>query len=248
LNTFRSDLHVHTVLSPCAAVEMIPPLIVRAALEKEINMIAITDHNSTFNIQSVQKAAAGTDLKVLPGVELQTREEVHVLCLFDELSQVEEMQTVIDIHMPELKNYPDIFGEQYVVDETGDFIRSEERLLSSSVNLTLNEAWENVNRLGGLFIPAHINRHLFGLLAVLGFIPTDIPIEVLEISRHISPVEAVQKFPSLAQYCIIQDGDVHHLYDFLGSTEWKLEQPTIAELKLAIHEKEGRTIQTKIVR
>jgi 3',5'-nucleoside bisphosphate phosphatase len=248
LNTFRSDLNVHTVLSPCAAVEMIPPLIVRMALEKGINLIAITDHNSTYNIGSVQKAAQDTDLKVLPGVELQTREEVHVLCLFDELSQTEEMQNIIDRHMPSLMNYPDIFGEQYVVDETGDYIRSEERLLSTSLSLTLKEAWESVERLGGIFIPAHINRQLFGLLPVLGFIPTDIPIEVLEISRHMTTKEAVSKFPFLAQYRLIQDGDVHHLNDFLGSTEWHLERPTIAELKLAIREKEGRTFKTKLVR
>jgi 3',5'-nucleoside bisphosphate phosphatase len=247
LKTFRSDLHVHTVLSPCAAVEMIPPLIVRTALEKGINLIAITDHNSTANIKAVQKAASETDLKVLPGMELQTREEVHVLCLFDEIEQVEKLQNLIDERMPDMQNYPDIFGEQYIVDETGDFIRSELRLLSTSINITLKEAWENVDRLGGLFIPSHVNRQLFGLLPVLGFIPTDIPIEILEISRHISPQEAVQKFPSLEKYRMIQNGDVHNLNDFLGSTEWELDEPTITELKLAIREIEGRSFKTKII-
>ena len=134
MKTFRADLHVHTVLSPCAAIEMIPPLIVQEALTQGIRLIAITDHNATGNIGAVQKAAAGTDLIVIAGMEVQTREEVHVLCLFDTLSQAEAWQQIVDQALPAIENNPDFFGEQFVVDETGDFIRSEERLLLNSIN------------------------------------------------------------------------------------------------------------------
>jgi predicted transcriptional regulator len=100
LKTYRAELHVHTVLSPCAQVEMIPPLIVRSALENHINLIAITDHNHTANIGAVQKAASGTGLVVLPGIEIQTREEVHVVCLFDTLEQAQSFQAFVDQTLP----------------------------------------------------------------------------------------------------------------------------------------------------
>jgi 3',5'-nucleoside bisphosphate phosphatase len=238
---FRSDLHVHTVLSPCAEVEMIPPLIVELALDKKINLIAITDHNSSLNFAAVKKAAENTPLKVLPGVELQTREEVHILCLFDTLAQIAEFQEVIDTRLPELKNQPEHFGEQFVVDETGEFIKHEEKLLLTSTALSMKEAFNVVEKLGGLFIPAHVNRKAFGLLENLGFVPTDIPIPAVEISRHITPEQAYQQFPQLKGYPIIQDGDVHRLDEFLGVLTFTLMEPSIAEIKLALNNSLGRS-------
>ncbi|NPV77689.1 MAG: PHP domain-containing protein [Anaerolineae bacterium] len=242
MKTYRAELHVHTVLSPCAQIEMIPPLIVREALELGIQLIAITDHNATKNIAAVQKAAASTDLTVLPGMELQTREEVHILCLFDTLEQAQAFQKEVDLALPEISNRPDFFGEQFIVDETGDFIQSEDRLLITSTRLTLRQAWEKVDRLGGLFIPAHVNRKTFGLIENLGLVPEDIPILALEISRHTTPDRAVVEFPQIRGYPLIQNGDVHGLDEFLGSNEYQMEQPTIAELRLAIEGKENRSM------
>jgi len=162
MKTFLADLHVHTVLSPCAEVEMIPPLIVDEALQRGINLIAITDHNASANIRSVQKAAAGTGLVVLPGMELQTREEVHVLCLFDEVDQIEEWQKIVSKSLPPIDNRIDYFGEQFVVDSSGEFIRREPQLLLTSTDLTFDAACQLVHNLGGLFIPAHIDRPAFG--------------------------------------------------------------------------------------
>ena len=240
MKVYRAELHVHTVLSPCAQIEMIPPLIVSTALKHNINLIAITDHNATANIGAVQRAAKDTGLIVLPGMELQTREEVHVLCLFDTLEQAKKLQKVVSQALPPIQNRPDFFGEQFVVDKTGRFIRSESQLLSTSANLSLRQAWETVSSLGGLFIPAHVNRKMFGLIQVLGLIPTEFPIEALEISRHISPAEAVKVFPQLEGYPLIQSGDVHGLDEFIGVTEFYIEAPTIAELKQAIRNQNGR--------
>lgn len=214
---------------------MIPPLIVEEALEHGIQWIAITDHNATANIAAVQKAAQGAGLHVTPGMELQTREEVHTLCLFDTLEQALALQEWVDALMPNLANNPDYFGEQFVVDETGDFIRREERLLLSSINADLNDAWAKVHELGGLFIPAHINRPAFGLLAVLGLLPTDFPLEALEISRHLTIQETRKRFPQVNDLPLIQNGDVHFLDDFLGSTVWSVESPGIDEIRLAFH-------------
>lgn len=243
LKIFRAELHVHTVLSPCAEVEMIPPLIVQQALEKNINIIAITDHNSSANIRAVQKAAEGTDLVVLPGMELQTVEEVHSLCIFEETSQVEIFQKIVSQALPPIKNEPEHFGEQFVVDETGDFIRREDQLLIVSADITLSQAWRFVNELGGLFIPAHVNRKAFGLLENLGFIPQDIPIKTVEISRLLNSHEAAQKFPQLFGYTLLKGGDAHRLDELLGANQFTLISPSFKEIKLALNNEEGRKIR-----
>ncbi len=219
---------------------MIPPLIVEEAILHGIQWIAITDHNATANIAAVQKAAQDSGLVVMPGMELQTQEEVHTLCLFDTLEQAQALQEWVDTHLPDMENNPEFFGEQFVVDETGDFIRREERMLLTSANVSLGEAWHKVNDLGGLFIPAHINRQAFGLMAVLGLLPTDIPMDVMEISRHLSPGEVIKGFPSIKEIPLIQNGDVHFLDDFLGATLWTVETARTEELRQSYLRTNGR--------
>jgi PHP family Zn ribbon phosphoesterase len=234
VNKYRAELHVHTVLSPCAEVEMIPPLIIRSALEDEINLLAITDHNSTGNIAAVIEAAVGTGIIVLPGMEVQTREEVHLLCLFDTLDQASAWQQLVDAALPDMKNDPEHFGEQFVVDATGDFISREERLLLNSTHLSLDDAVAAVHNLGGLAIPAHINRKAFGLIQMLGFIPPEIPFDALEISRHITPADFIASQPFPVILPLIQSGDVHRLDEFIGRILFTLEKPTVCEIRKAL--------------
>lgn len=240
MQPYLAELHVHTVLSPCAQVEMIPPLIIQEALQRQITLIAITDHNSSANIAAVQAAAAGTQLTVLPGMELQTQEEVHLLCLFDTIEQIMSWQMQVDQLLPPIPNNADFFGGQFVVDETGEFIRHEERLLINSVEISLEEAVKRVRALGGLAIPAHVNRRMYGLLAALGFVPPEIHFEALEISRHLPYEQALQQYPQLAGYSLIQSGDVHQLDEFLGVTEFYIETPCISELRKALLNQSGR--------
>ena len=145
--------------------------------------------------------------------------------------------------MPDLRNKPDFFGPQYVVDPTGEFIREESRLLLTSCSLSLEDACRHVNELGGLFIPAHVNRHANGLLANLGFIPPGLEASAIEISRHITPEVALQQFPQLGAFPLIQSGDVHRLDEFLAPNFFSVEAPTIAEIKLALQHQAGRTIR-----
>jgi hypothetical protein len=211
---------------------MIPPLIVQKALEMNINLIAITDHNTTGIINAVMEAAQGTDLTVLPGMELQTREEVHLLCLFDTLEQAETWQKVVDSILPKLSNNSDFFGEQYIVDASGEFIRREERLLIVSAEIGLDEAAEQVHALGGFAIPAHVDRKAFSLIANLGLVPPGF--EALEISRHLKPTEAAVRYPQIRGYPLIQSGDVHRLDEFLGVCEFHIEAPTLSEIRKAL--------------
>jgi 3',5'-nucleoside bisphosphate phosphatase len=237
MKKYRADLHVHTVLSPCAEVEMIPPLIVQEALERGIRLIAITDHNATGNIRAVMEAAQGTDL---PGMELQTREEVHLLCLFETIEQAETWQKVVDKILPDRPNNPEFFGEQFIVDASGEFIRREERLLIVSADIELDEAAAQVRALGGFAIPAHVDRKAFSLMTNLGLIPPGF--EALEISRHLKPDEAAVRYPQLRGYPLIQSGDVHRLEEFLGVCEFQIEAPTLGEIRMALKGSTDRSL------
>ncbi len=219
---------------------MIPPLIVQTAIEKGISLLAVTDHNASANVIAVQKAAQDTGLIVLPGMELQTREEVHLLCLFDTLEQLAAWQSLVDQHLPPLENDIEHFGEQFVVDETGEFVRREMRLLLTSADLPLEEAVRAVDSLGGLAIPAHVDRKANGLLEVLGFVPAGVTIEALEISRHIAIDTAPLRYPQIRGYPLVRDGDAHRLNEFLGANEFLIESPTVAELKMALRCENGR--------
>lgn len=242
MKTLRADLHVHTVLSPCAEVEMIPPLIVREALEQHIDIIAITDHNASANVKAVQQAADGTGLTVLPGMEVQTHEDVHLLCLFASLADLETWQHDVDLALPDSLNQPEHFGEQFVVDASGEFIRSEPRLLLTSTKFSIEEVLGKVNHLHGIVIPAHVNRSAFGLFPTLGFLADWWHFPALEISRHITPETLHEKFPSSKNHALIQSGDVHRLDEFLGTTVFNVAAPTLSEIQLALRGENGRNV------
>jgi hypothetical protein len=186
------------------------------------------------------EAARGTELTVLPGMELQTKEEVHLLCLFDTLEQMETWQKIVDEHLPDMPNNIEIFGEQFVVDASGDFLRREERLLLNSTRLGLEEAAKEVQSIGGLPIPAHVDRKANGLIEILGLIPPGFA--ALEISRHISPALARQKYRQIGGLPLIQSGDVHYLDGFIGAVELTVAEPTIAEIRLALQNQAGRQV------
>jgi hypothetical protein len=241
MKKYRAELHVHTVLSPCAEVEMIPPLIIQTAIDCGINLIAITDHNTTANIPAVMAAAVNTDVSVLPGVELQTREDVHLLCIFDKPRLAFAFQKIIDPLLPSVKNDPDHFGEQFVVDSTGEYLRTESRLLLTSVNISLDKAVLEVHKLGGLAIPAHVDRKAFGLLTMLGFFPPDIAFDAVEISRFTTPENITLQHTDIANYPLIQSGDAHRLDEIFGKCFFDIEEPSIFELLKAFNNIDGRS-------
>lgn len=238
-----ADLHIHTVLSPCAEVEMIPPLIVRRAQELGLGLIAVTDHNAAENVAAVQAAAVGTGIVVLPGMEVQTREEAHILCLFDVVDQVMRFQDLVYASLPAMANRADVFGEQYLVDQTGEFVRLNERLLLVSSALSVTEIVAAAIERGGCAIAAHVDRQAFSLLASLGFIPSDLPLAAVEVSRSTPPNQAVTQFPSLQGWPLITSGDAHRLAEMRASTLITMGQPSVSELKLAFLGQDGRKLR-----
>jgi len=238
-----ADLHVHTVASACAEVEMIPPLIVRRARELGLGLIGIADHHSVENAAAVAQAATSCGIRVLPGMEVQTREEVHVLCLFEEMRQALDWQALVWEHLPPMNNREEFFGAQFVVDWRGEHLRTNERLLQTSVDLAFEQVLKGVEEHGGLALPAHVDRPRSSLFANLGMIPWGCRLLGAEISRHITPDEARRRFPQLQDIGLVQSGDAHRLEEMIGSTRLCLEAPTLAELRLALLGLGGRGIQ-----
>ncbi|MHB1458637.1 MAG: PHP domain-containing protein [Armatimonadota bacterium] len=235
MSIYKADLHIHTVLSPCAEVEMIPPFIVERAINVGLDIIAITDHNSTENVDAVIKAAQGSSLKVIPGMECETVEGIHLVCLFDQPDAVILMQELVYSRLPDMKNRPATFGEQFVVDETGEFIRCNERLLLVPTELSLDVAVSMVDRMGGLAIPAHVDRRSYGIYGVLGFLPDTPTFNAVEISHHITEDEAIARYPDLSGKMLFRSSDAHRL-DEIGSgfTLLDLEHRTVADIRKRI--------------
>lgn len=203
------DLHIHTALSPCADDDMTPNNIVNMAIIKGLDAIAITDHNSSSNVEAVIKAADGRII-VVPGMEVQTREDVHILCYFRDIKSLKLFQKYIDDKKPHLKNSPEIFGHQLIFDEKDQVVGEEDELLLSSVDIPINELVDCVRNLNGAVIPAHIDKTTHGIIGQLGFIPPDLSFNLTEISQK-NPFK--NSCDTKLKYII--SSDAHFLYDIL---------------------------------
>ena len=220
------DLHVHSILSPCGEEEMTPNNIVNMALIKELDFIAVTDHNSAKNLPAVMAVAKklGEGLCVLPGIEVTTKEEAHVLAYLPTLAAAMALDQIIYDHLPEVMNEKELFGPQYIMDENDKIIGEVDKLLISATDIGVNQLWELITNLGGVMVPAHIDRNSYSLIASLGFIPLDLDIKTCEISK-IETVESVlKKFRFFKEYQFIHGSDAHQLED-IAEREYFLELP-----------------------
>ena len=242
LKLFKADLHIHTVLSGCAEIEMIPSLILWQAERKGLDLIAITDHNAWHNAEAVMEAAVGTNIHVLPGMELQSKEEVHLLCLFDTVEPCKEWQEKVFQKLPPLANQEDLFGPQYVVNAAGEWLWTEERLLAQSADMALEEIVGQVTSLGGMVIPAHVDRPSYSLLSNLGLIPADMAVPALEVTPYFNWRKGFLEWPQLKDWCLIVNGDAHRLNEIQNRTQFKMAQPEIKEMALAFKGQEGRQV------
>lgn len=243
MRCFVADLHLHTALSPCAGEEMRPPSIVAQALRAGLDLIAVTDHNSAGNIEAVMEAARGTALKVLPGLEVQTREEVHLVCLFENTEAALAWQEIVYEHLPPGENIESFFGNQLLLDARGRERGREKRLLLQSTDLTVEEVVEQVISLGGVVIPAHVDRQAYSLLGVLGFVPPGLRVTVLEISRAEIKEKIKGSLGSPARFTFITSSDAHYLGDIgRSATCFYIQEATLSEIRLALAGEGGRKV------
>jgi PHP family Zn ribbon phosphoesterase len=242
IREFRCDFHVHTCLSPCADLDMYPRAVVAMSLARRLDIVAICDHNSSENVQYVIKCAEGTGLTVLPGMEIMSSEEVHVLALFDKREDLFDLQELVYRHLPG-KNDEDAFGCQAIVNEHDEVEGLSEKLLIGATTLPLQRIVSEIRGLGGLAIAAHIDRESFGILGQLGFIPDGLALDALEISRRTGLVEARRRYPELARFPMVESSDSHIITDIgKGITRALLQEATTSELRMAFEKRGGRCI------
>ena len=239
---FKADLHIHTCLSPCADLNMGPKTIVDQALQQGLDVIGISDHNSSENAPAVIGAARDTALKVLPGMEVTSREEVYILAVFDSPDMALRLQEIVYRHLPG-ENDEDSFGLQVVVNEDHDVMGFNRRLLAGATELSVEQVVEHICDLEGLAIAAHVDREAFGIIGQLGFIPAELRLDALELSANSTPAEARRRFPQYAGWAFVRSSDAHFVAD-IGKT-WTsllLSEPTTREIRKALHGEDGRRV------
>ena len=249
LREYRADLHIHTCLSPCASLDLSPRKIVERAREERLEIIAITDHNSAKNVRVVTELGEGLGLKVIAGMEVQTREEIHLLTLFPGWESIVPWEEEVSRHLPDVKNDPEVFGDQPVVDGEGNILGFEDRLLINSLDLSLEAIKQGVEERGGLVIPSHFNKGSFSLISQLGMLPPHLELEALEITRRTDMGgSGLTVDPSLSIPRVLSSDS--HFPEDIGSayTVYLLAEPSLRELRLALRGREGRRIMQRVDR
>ena len=244
IDCFSADLHIHTALSPCGELEMLPTLIVQAAAMAGLDIIGIADHNSCENAGSVIEASKGSGVKVLPGLEVQSVEGVHLLCLFDSLDRALEMQRDVYANLPSLPGAAKYFEEQLIVNGADEFVDYCRMPLSVPVFMDIEAIYERARGLDGLVIPSHIDRHGTGICDVLGMLPDSPVFEAVELSANITADDARERFPSVGKLPLLANSDSHWLAAIgLRRTEFHLAHRSVKEIAMALRREDGRWVQ-----
>jgi len=213
------DLHIHSCLSPCGSDDMTPSNICGMAMLKGLGMIAVTDHNSARNLPAAQACADAYGLLLIPGMEITTREEVHLLGYFPTVDAALEFSEFLRGHMPPKKNRPSLFGNQLVMDEDDQVVAEEDALLIGASDLTLDELVRLIREAGGVPVPAHINRGSNGLLINLGFVPAHLNLTAVEVWRALPCAHTPQE-----GRVVLHSSDAHYLGD-IQEAEISIELP-----------------------
>lgn len=203
------DFHIHSDLSPCADKDMTPNNIVNMAYIKGLNMIAVTDHNSIENYWAIDKIAKELNIMTIAGIEINTKEEVHILSYFRDYCSAKAVSDLIYESLPEIYNKKDIFGEQNIYNENDEKIGSLDKLLINASRYTLKEIYEIVINHNGVIVPAHVNKKSNGILGVLGFFPADIEFNFIELSNSTELNERIKKLTG--NYKKLVNSDAHIL-------------------------------------
>lgn len=217
MNKYYYDLHVHSALSPCGDEDMSPNSIAGMASLKGLNIVALTDHNTCKNCPAFFKACEKQGIIPVAGMELTTAEEIHMVCLFPELSCAMAFGDEIAKKRLNIKNDPEIFGNQFIMDENDEIIGEEELLLSAATDISLEEAFALAVEYNGFAYPAHADKSSNSIMAVLGMFPEAPRFKAVELNASKYGSDAEEKLkataPQLLLTPFIYSSDAHFLWD-----------------------------------
>lgn len=206
----NADLHLHSCLSPCGDLEMSPTQIAFYLHQKNIQLAALTDHNSALNCPAFAEACKKYGIATLFGMELQTLEEVHMLCLFSKLETALLFSKEIYEIMPDIKNIPEKMGDQVYVDENENILGEVDKYLVTSADISIDDSAKRVHQLGGIIIPAHADRSAFSLTSQLGFIPEG-DWDAIELVRLPSQIADKSQIIDTHGYPLTTSSDAHYI-------------------------------------
>ncbi len=210
MSRYYYDLHIHSCLSPCADDDNTPNNLAGMAKLSGLDVVALTDHNSVKNCPAFFEAAERYGLVPIAGMELTTSEEIHIVCLFERLSDALRFGEEVDRRRLPVKNRPDIFGEQLILDGEDNLVGKEENLLSVATDISVEELSRLVSEFGGICYPAHIDREANGIIAVLGTLPDTLGFSTVEF-RDGESVEEYSKRLDLSNMTVVINSDAHFL-------------------------------------
>lgn len=216
--------------------------IVAQARARNIGIVAICDHNAAENVPAVMRAAEAMNVVVLPGLEICTREEIHVLAIFGTPDAAFELQTMVYDLLPG-KNDPDVFGLQVVANEFDEVVAFQDKLLIGAADVAVESVVDTIHHLGGIAIAAHIDRESYSVVSQLGFIPETLKFDALELTRHTLNREARDRFGLSTRHTLVRNSDAHLLDDLGNNTcEYLVEQPTFDEILRALRREDRRMV------
>lgn len=205
------DLHIHSCLSPCGDEDMTPNNIVNMAVLNGLQMIALTDHNSCKNCPGLAKAAVRAGIIFVPGMELCVSEEAHVVCLFPDVESAMAFDGYVEKNIPPIKNRPEIFSYQTILNEFDEKIGEFETFLLSASNISVENVTEIVSKFGGIAFPAHIDRASYSVISSLGIIPDEAGFKAAEIFSTEKIVTLAESNPEINKYFKLHNSDAHYL-------------------------------------
>lgn len=205
------DFHLHSCLSPCGDGDMTPYNLVNMAKVMGLDVVALTDHNTCLNCKAALKAGEEAEILVIPGMELCTSEEVHIVCLFPDLKNAESFSEYVRTLIPPVHNRPQIFGEQLIMDEKDNVIGNESLLLTTAADISMSAVPKIVKEYSGIAFPAHIDRASYSIISNLGTIDGSMGFSSAELTPKASLGEYTEKYPALGRMNILTSSDAHYL-------------------------------------
>ncbi len=209
------DLHLHSCLSPCGSEDMTPANLAAMCALAGLDIVALTDHNTTRNCPPFCRAAAGHGLLALAGMELCTQEDIHVVCLFPSPEEAAPFDAYVSDHLSPMQNQPDLFGPQIQMGDEDEVLGEDTRFLAGSTDIPVYQVAQLVAQFGGVAIPAHIDRPSYSLLGVLGLWDPELAFPTAELS-HNCPPDFIQR-PDLSGLRFITGSDAHYLEQVWGA-------------------------------